>query len=290
MRGRIGDHHCIVQRAGHLLRQWGKYVARVVTASSIVLTILFMILIDVLLTEQLLEIFQSAAERHPDINVVLLPGSSVDAEVPLGDRGVVVRVEAASGEVLMVSAREVARLVGGDLLTLVDFHDLVGYDWISPDLEEKVALKDRFYDRLFVYLSGERTVTLASLGEAVYPLMTFLGKVLEVRSQKVLLRGLDEDVVEVLGRCLKAAVEGPFFRDDELDQLFAQDRGSLALVASMWTRMNLASPDLRRTVQSVAEMLLERRDAHPDAWNRLVDADPVRVRSALEVFSRVVTA
>ena len=37
-------------------------------------------------------------------------------------------------------------------------------------------------------------IVLDKLGESVYPLMTFLGRVLEFRSQKVLLRKLDDDV------------------------------------------------------------------------------------------------
>lgn len=248
-----------------------------------------MTLLDVLLTEQIVEIFRDAAEKRTKLNAVLLPGAGLDAEVPLGDRGAFVRIDGTAGEVLAVTARGLHRLVGDEVWPLVDFEDVVGYDWISTELEEKVSQKDEHFDRLYVHLAGERTVTLDALGEAVYPLMSFLAKVLETRSQKVLLRGLDDDVVEVLGRCLRAATEGPFFRDDELDQLFSQDRGSLAVVASMWTRMNLAAPDLRRTVVSVAEMLLERRETHAEAWDTMVGATPEQVRGALEVFSRVVT-
>lgn len=248
-----------------------------------------MTLLDVLLTEHLVEIFQAAAGRRADLNAVLLPASAVAGDVPLGDRGAVARIDAGSDEVIGVSARELTRDVAGVVDQLVDFQDMVGYDWISPQMDKKVALKDRHYDRLFIYLKGERTVTLTSLGPAVYPLMAFLGKVLEVRSQKVLLRGLEGPVVDLLGNCLRAAVEGPFFADEELDQLFAQDRASLAVLASMWTRMNLAAPDLRRTVEAVALMLVERRGAHPEAWADFVAADPDQVRRAVAEFARVVT-
>ena len=248
-----------------------------------------MTLVDVLLTEHLLDTFQSAAQKRADLNAVLVPGATVPVDVPLGDRGVAARIEKTSGEVLVVSSRGVWRLVGDFASPLLDFAEIVGYDWIAPEMEDKIAEQREHYDRLIVYLADERSVTVSSLGPAVYPLMDFLGKVLEVRSQKIIRRGLDDDVVALLGRCLRAAVEGPFFADGEMDQLFAQDRGSLAVVASMWTRMNLAAPDLRRTVESVTEMLLERGPANQEAWDEWVDADPVKVRAALAVFSRVVS-
>lgn len=247
-----------------------------------------MTLVDVLMTEHLLEVFQEAVRERPGVKVALLPASASPAEVPLGAQGSVARIETTDGGVLDVTAGGVFRVVGERAVALASFDAMVGYDWISADLDRKVALKDEHYDRLILHLAGARDVTLDHLGEAVYPLMTYLGRALATRSQKVLLRGLDDDVVTLLGRCLQAAVEGPFFADDELDQLFSQDRASLAVVASMWTRMNLASPDLRRTVTSVVEMLLERRSRHPEAWADLVDAPPDRVRGALEVFKGVV--
>jgi hypothetical protein len=103
-----------------------------------------------------------------------------------------------------------------------------------------------------------------------------------------LLRRLDEDVVSLVYRCLHAAAEGPFFTDEEVEALFGQDRGSLRVVAAMWPRMNLASPDLRRTVVGVVEMLLRRRQALPEAWEAWVSTPPDRVQAALEVFRRVV--
>ena len=131
-------------------------------------------------------------------------------------------------------------------------------------------------------------MVLEGLGPSVYPLMTYLGKVLELRSQKVLLRRLDDDDVEVISRCLRAAAEGPFFEDDELDTLFAQNRAGMQILSAMWSRMNLAAPDLHRAVVSILEMLLERQLRFPDAWDARLGAQPDRVRGALEVFKGVV--
>lgn len=245
-------------------------------------------LLDVLLAEQLVDIFTDAADRRHGLNATLLPESPEGVEDMLGERGAAVRIRTRAGASLLVTPRRIAREVGEEISDVVPFSDLVGYDWIDPDLSEKVRLKEEHYDRLYVYLTGARTVLLDGLGDSVYPLMAYLAKALALRSEKLLLRRLDDDVIEVVDRCLRAAAEGPFFKDDELDTLFEQDRASLGVLAAMWRRMNLAAPDLRRTVVGVVEMLLERQHGMPDAWDEWVGMDAARVRGAVEVFRRVV--
>lgn len=247
-----------------------------------------MILLDVLLHEQLRDIFGTARLQGRGLNAVLLDDHPPGVQELFGGRGAVVRIEATRGGSFLVTPRGVFREVAGRATELAPFEELVGYDWITPELSEKVEKKDEHYDRLFLHLRGERTVTLSDLGDAVYPLMTFLGKVLELRSQKVIRRKMDEEVGALVTRCLEAAVEGPFFTDEELEKLFEQERASLSVLAGMWRRMNLASPDLRRTVVGVMEMLLERRDRFADAWDEWIGADPARVEVAAEVFRRVV--
>ncbi len=246
-------------------------------------------LLEVLLSEHLVEVFLEAARQGTGLNAELLPQSPEGVEDLLGGRSAVVRVQRTTGGSLMVTPRRIVLEEGAAMSDLVVFSDLVGYDWISPELSDKVRLKDEHYDRMYLYLQGERTVVLEGLGPSVYPLMAYLGKVLELRSQKVLLRRLDDDEVEVISRCLRAAAEGPFFEDDELDTLFAQDRAGMRILAAMWSRMNLAAPDLHRAVVSIMEMLLERQPRFPDAWDEGVGTNPERVRVALQAF-RVVAS
>jgi hypothetical protein len=244
-------------------------------------------LLDVLLTEQLVEIFSEAMKKRADLNAALVPDPSREVDL-LGDGGTAVRISTRADGSLLVSPRRIVREVGVMVSDVATYADLVGYDWISTDLAEKVRLKEDHYDRLYLHLEGSQRVVLEGLGPSVYPLMTFLGKVLELRSQKVLRRGLDEGVTDVVDRCLRASVEGPFFTDEELGELFAQDRPSLTVLAGMWPRMNLAAPDLRRAVTGVIEALLERRPRAPEAWDEWVGMPPSRVEGALEVFRRVV--
>jgi hypothetical protein len=119
--------------------------------------------------------------------------------------------------------------------------------------------------------------------------MTFLGRVLEFQSQKVLRRKLDDDVVEVLGRCLLAAANGPFFTEDELRARFGRGQESMRVVAGMWPRMNLAAPELRELLTHLTAELTKQAEGRPDAWKEWIDAPTERVEAAAEVFRRVST-
>lgn len=246
-----------------------------------------MTMVDWLLTEQLVQIFREAGAKRPELNATLVARSPLGEEDVLAGAGAVVRVEATDGAVLVVTPRRIQRVLGERGVDLVRFEELVGYDWISPEMSEKVALKEAHWDRLYLYPRDQPPITLDHLGEAVYPLMTFLGRVLEFRSEKVLLRKLDEDVVATLGACLSAAAEGPFFTDAELGSLFRRSRESMAIVAGMWPRLNLAAPDVLDLLERVVAALLERKDRDSDAWDEWVEAKPVQVEAALEVFRRV---
>lgn len=244
-------------------------------------------LLDVLLTEQLVHAFRDAGRRNPALNAALVRDPSGEGDVS-GQGGAAVRIATAAGESILVTARRISREVGVERTELAAFQDLVGYDWISRELSEKVHLRDRHEGRVFLLLRGSREVVVDGLGPAVYPLMAFLGQVLSIRSEKLLFRQIAPDVAALVSRCLDAAVRGPFFTDEELGELFEQDRASLEVVAVMWSRMNLASPELGRTVVGVLEMLLQRRQAHPAAWVDLVGAPPGQVEGALAVFRAMV--
>lgn len=246
-----------------------------------------MAMIDWLLTEQLVQIFRDAKAKDPDLNVEL------EAQSPHGERdvlagaGAAVRVEAIDGGVYLLTPRRLLRIVGDDAHPVLTYSDLVGYDWITPDLSQKVGLKERHFDRLYLYPRSEPPIVLDRLGQAVYPMLTFFARVLEYQSQKVLRRKLDEDLVDVLGRCLSAAADGPFFSDAELESLFGRSRESMQVIAGMWPRMNLAAPDLRELLTRTVEELTRRADSTPRPWDEWIGASPEKIETAVEVFRRV---
>ena len=244
-------------------------------------------MVDWLLTEQLMEIFQEAVVKRPALNAELVARSPHGEEDVLAGAGAAARIETTDGGVLVVTPRRIQRVMADRSVDLVRFEDLTGYDWITPEMSDKVEQKDEHWDRLYVYPREAPPIMLDHLGEAVYPLMTFLGRVLEFRSEKVLRRKLDDDVVELLGRCLTAAARGPFFTDQELADLFRRSRETLDVVAELWPKLNLAAPEVLDLLERVVASLLERADRDPAAWNTWVGARPVKVEAVLEVFRRV---
>lgn len=248
-----------------------------------------MTMVDWLLTEQLVEIFQEAEATREGLNAHLVARSPHGEEDVLAGAGTAVRIEATDGSHYLVTPRRLARVVGPAAHDLVTFTDLVGYDWITPEMSDKVAQKDDHYDRLYLYPRDAPPLILDRLGEAVYPLMTFLGRVLEYQSQKILLRKLDDDVVDTLGRCFLAAIHGPFFTDEELLQVLGRSRASLRVIAGMWPRMNLAAPDLRELLGRLTKGLTERGEAHPRAWDEWIQVSPSSVEAAFEIFRKVST-
>ena len=248
-----------------------------------------MTMVDWLLTEQLVGIFGEARAKRPELNAELVARRPHGEEDVLAGAGTAVRIDARDGSSYLVTPRRLARVVGEDAWDMVVFSELVGYDWISPEMSEKVALKDAHFDRLYLYPRDAPPLVLDRLGPAVYPLMTFLGRVLEFQSQKVMLRKLDEDVVETLGRCLVAAARGPFFSDEELVALCGRSRQSLEVVFGMWPRMNLAAPDLRELFVVLDAALRARAGDDPVAWNEWIRVPPENLEAAVELFRRVST-
>jgi hypothetical protein len=248
-----------------------------------------MTMVDWLLTEQLVKIFRDAKSKQPDLNVELEARSPHAEEDVLAGAGTAVRVDATDGGVYLLTPRRLLRIVGNDAYTMLVYSDMLGYDWISPEMSEKVALKREHFDRLYLYPRSAPPITLDHLGPAVYPVMAFFGRVLEFQSQKVLLRKLDDDVVALLGRSLAAAAAGPFFTDEELGTLFGRSRASMHVVAGMWPRMNLAAPELRELLVGVARELIARGDAASPPWHEWIGASPDKLGAAAEVFRRVST-
>src|SRR6056297_2091021 len=235
-----------------------------------------MSMVDWLLTEQLMQIFQEAQAKRSGLNATLEARSPLGEEDVLAGAGAVVRIEATDGAVLVVTPRRIHRVMGERGLELVRFEELVGYDWISPEMSEKVEQKDAHWDRLYLYPRSAPPITLAHLGEAVYPLMTFLGRVLEFQSEKVLLRKLDDEVVELLGKCLTAAARSRFFTDQELADLFRRSRQSLLVVAGIWPKVNLAAPDVLDLLERVVEALIAGKDDFPEEWDEWIGEPPVK--------------
>jgi hypothetical protein len=248
-----------------------------------------MTLVDWLLTEQLVQIFRDAKAKQPGLNIELEARSPHGEEEVLAGAGTAVRIDATDGSVYLLTPKRLVRLVGDEAYTMLTYSDMVGYDWISPEMSKKVELKKEHFDRLYLYPRSAPPITLDHLGQAVYPMLAFFARVLEFQSQKILRRKLDENVVETIGRALNAAARGPFFTDAELRTLFGRSRESMQVVSGMWPRMNLAAPDLRELLTVVARELVERVDPDSPAWKEWISTSQENLDAAVEVFRRIST-
>lgn len=226
-------------------------------------------LLDVLLLDEMDRAFSGGISRpFPSGSARPIPDPTGEGD-PAGNGGRAVRIERPEAGALVLTPRGLhGEQADGSLVPVARWEELVGYDWICRDLDEKVRLRDRFGDRIFLVLRESREVVLDGLGSAVFPLMAFLGKVLEIRSRKLVLEHLTDEEVDLISRSVAGAAEGGYFEDSELPGFFEQDRDSLRVVAGLWTRMNLLSPDLARTLIGVLEMLPQRRDRDPADWRR----------------------
>ena len=110
-----------------------------------------MTMVDWLLTEQLVEIFRAARTKRPDLNAELVARSPHGEEDVLAGAGTAVRIQATDSGLYLITPRRLARVVDEAAYDMVVFADLIGYDWISPEMEDKVALKDFKGQDVIVY-------------------------------------------------------------------------------------------------------------------------------------------
>jgi len=61
------------------------------------------------------------------------------------------------------------------------------------------------------------------------------------------MRGLDQREIQLIGDCLLAAADGPFFEDWEYATLFGLDRAEVTRIAGEWPRV------MRTTAESLSQ-------------------------------------
>ena len=83
--------------------------------------------------------------------------------------------------------------------------------------------------------------------------------------------GLTADDISIIGGCLRAAVEGPFFPDWEFSTLFGMERREVATVWSSWPQTEDAA-DQWRAVSGSMNNLLGYPHGRDDAWHEYIPA------------------
>jgi hypothetical protein len=83
---------------------------------------------------------------------------------------------------------------------------------------------------------------------------------------------LTPDELHLVGRCLVAAVDGPFFPDWEFHTLFGVTRAGARAVASAWPEVDELEEVVAVTVNNSFINLLGYPHGEAAAWDRLVGA------------------
>ena len=106
--------------------------------------------------------------------------------------------------------------------------------------------------------------------------------------------GLTDREAGVVLRCLRAAVEGPFFPDWEFHTLFGLHRAEVAAVAARWPNVDDAEEDVRLAINNSLTNLLCYPHGEPEAFKELVGESEEEVerifskwRKASELLGRI---
>jgi hypothetical protein len=91
---------------------------------------------------------------------------------------------------------------------------------------------------------------------------------------------LSKDDLEIVGACLTAAVDGPFFPDWQFSTLFGLDRAEVASVTRAWPDVSDEDEIADRAVNNALRNLA----GYPrsEDLSRFVAADPTRLFAILE--------
>lgn len=91
---------------------------------------------------------------------------------------------------------------------------------------------------------------------------------------------LSEAELDLIGQCLRAAADGPFFPDWEFHTLIGFDRSAVSEVADEWpSASDAARQDL--TVGNVLNSLIGYPIDHEHEWSAFISYDRDEVRSTL---------
>jgi hypothetical protein len=87
--------------------------------------------------------------------------------------------------------------------------------------------------------------------------------------------------ISLIGRCLRAAVEGPFFPEVEFGTLFGISRLELAALATSWPDADWHSPRVRLAVLNSLNNLTGYPHREEEAWQELIGSPREEVVEAL---------
>jgi len=104
----------------------------------------------------------------------------------------------------------------------------------------------------------------------------------DLRGALMTLTELTDNEIAIVGQCLRAAVEGPFFPDWEFQTLIGVSREEVRQLATRWSSGVMdagATPD---TVVAVLNNLLGYPHGYASAWSSFIRVPPAEVATVLQ--------
>jgi hypothetical protein len=87
---------------------------------------------------------------------------------------------------------------------------------------------------------------------------------------------------KIIGDCLRATVEGPFFPEWEFQILFGLTRAEVARVLQAWPQVDESNDIVRRAVHGALGQLIGYPHGEEQAWDRYIAVTPARVGETLQ--------
>ena len=86
----------------------------------------------------------------------------------------------------------------------------------------------------------------------------------------------------LIGKCLRAAADGPFFPDWEFQTLFGLDRGEVRNVADMWPELDPTNNDVILAINNALNMLqMYPIKTTPQEWDQWIGEPKAQLWSTL---------
>jgi hypothetical protein len=79
-----------------------------------------------------------------------------------------------------------------------------------------------------------------------------------------------DEETRVIGECLRAAAEGPFFDDEEYHALFGLTREEVARVATQWPHVSMEDETVQLAVANAMVNLVGYPHGEEAAWSRYI--------------------
>jgi len=96
--------------------------------------------------------------------------------------------------------------------------------------------------------------------------------------------GLSSNEILTVGKCLKAAAEGPFFPEWEFQTLIGWSRAEVHQVANAWPSPAIAPRELAELVVAVLNNLVGYPHGQDSCWSAFIDVPPAEVTRLLEAL------